>query len=76
MIKLLSCTFLAIAALTAFSLVAIALFVWRAVDSGAIPAALFAAAVGAAGIWQLEPMVRLNRPRRFTPETMPQDLLP
>jgi hypothetical protein len=44
--------------------------------SGATVAALLGAAVAAAGIWQLEPMVRLHRPRVFTIGELPQALLP
>jgi len=44
--------------------------------SGATIAALLGAVIAAAGIWQLEPMVRLNRPRAFTIRELPQGLLP
>src|SRR3954471_13445860 len=67
---------LAIAAIAAVSLVAVAFFIWRAVLSGATVAALLGAVIAAAGIWQLEPMVRLNRPRAFTIRELPQGLLP
>jgi hypothetical protein len=67
---------LAVAAIAAVSLVAVAFFIWRAVLSGATVAALLGAAVAAAGIWQLEPLVRLNRPRAFTIGELPQGLLP
>ena len=30
----------------------------------------------ALGIWQLEPMIRLNKPRRFAPDAPPAELLP
>jgi hypothetical protein len=66
----------AVAALTAVSLVAVAIFMWQALRSGANLAALFGAAVAAAGIWQLEPIVRLNRPRAFTSGNVPPALLP
>ena len=49
---------------------------WQALRSGANLAALFGAAVAAAGIWQLEPIVRLNRPRAFTSGNVPPALLP
>jgi hypothetical protein len=67
---------LAITTLTATSLVGATYFVWRAVSAGAGTAALLGAAVAAAGIWQLEPLVRLNRPREFAPGDAPRALLP
>ena len=67
---------LAIAALTALSLVALAFFVWQALSAGAMAAALIGAGIAAVGIWQLEPMVRLNRPREFAPQEAPRALLP
>ena len=66
----------AVGLLAGFSLLGIALFTWRAAVSGATAAAVLGALIGAAGVWQLEPMVRLNKPRRFTPERVPDDLLP
>jgi hypothetical protein len=60
----------------AVALLAVALFSWRALASGAYGAALFGAAVGAVGIWQLEPIIRLNRPGRHSPERLPEPLLP
>jgi hypothetical protein len=66
----------AIAAIAAALLVAVAFFVWQAVRSGAMTAALLGAGIGAIGIWQLEPMVRLNRPRVFSLGEMPRALLP
>jgi hypothetical protein len=66
----------AIMVLAAASLLAIAIFVWRAVQDGAHAAAFLGALIGLAGIWQLEPMVRLNKPRTFTPDTPPRELLP
>ena len=65
-----------IAVLAAASLLAIAIFVWRAVQDGAHTAAFMGALIGLAGIWQLEPMVRLNKPRAFTPDAPPRELLP
>lgn len=65
-----------IVVLTAASLLAIALFVWRALQSGAYAAAFMGGLIGLAGIWQLEPMVRLNKPRTFTPDAPPRVLLP
>jgi hypothetical protein len=28
------------------------------------------------GVWQIEPLVRLNKPRRFTADAPPMELLP
>jgi hypothetical protein len=67
---------LATAALTGAMLLGIALVAWRAARGGAGGTALLALAIGALGIWQLEPMVRLNRPRRFAPDAPPSELLP
>ncbi|HEY8383165.1 MAG TPA: hypothetical protein VIL09_13535 [Microvirga sp.] len=57
-------------------LLAMALFLWRAVEAGYTSAALMGAFFLAAGIWQLEPMIRLNKPRTFTADDPPRDLLP
>jgi hypothetical protein len=57
-------------------LVAMAIIVWRALQGGATSLALMAVFLAAVGIWQLEPMVRLNRPRSFSPDRPPPDLLP
>jgi hypothetical protein len=64
------------AAVSAVSLLAMALFVWRAVTAGYTSTALMGAVFIALGVWQLEPMIRLNKPRRFQPEAPPRDLLP
>lgn len=62
--------------LTAACLVGVAFFVWRALQADAPGAALVGALLGLVGLWQLEPMVRLNRPRTFAAEDPPGDLLP
>jgi len=62
--------------LTAACLVGVAFFAWRAFQADAQGAALGGVLLGLAGIWQLEPMVRLNRPRTFTAENPPRDLVP
>jgi hypothetical protein len=67
---------IALAALTALSLVAIMIFTGHAVSVGAWPAALLGLGIGAVGVWQLEPMVWLNRPRGFALDSLPVDLLP
>ena len=64
------------AALAGGSLLGIAYFVWRALAAGAHSAALIGALLGLTGIWQLEPMVRLNKPRAFPADSPPDDLLP
>lgn len=67
---------LATAILAAGSLMAMALFIWRALQAGATGAAIMGALFLAVGIWQLEPMIRLNKPQEFSPDTPPRDLLP
>jgi hypothetical protein len=64
------------AILAAASLFAMAVFTWRAMQAGATTAALMGLAFALVGIWQLEPMVRLNKPRRFTPDEPPPELMP
>lgn len=49
---------------------------WRSVDKGALGFGALAAAVTLVGIWQLEPMLRLNKPRRFDPARPPAELMP
>ena len=44
--------------------------------SGAGAAASMGVLFALFGIWQLEPMVRLNRPRAFTPDDPPSELMP
>ena len=66
----------ATAALGAAALVGMVLFLWRAATAGHAGAALMGALLLGAGIWQLEPMIRLNKPRRFTPDAPPAELLP
>ena len=65
-----------LALVTAGTLVAIAVFAWRALSSGAISAGLLGVLIGGFGIWQLEPMVRLNKPRIFDPGNPPPELVP
>jgi len=64
------------AVLAAAMLFALVLVAWRAYHAAASGTALLALAAGALGLWQLEPMVRLNRPRPFVPEAPPPELLP
>lgn len=56
-----------------FGLAIIALQAWR---QGEAVVALGAIAVAGLGIWQLEPLVRHNKPRRFTPDAPPETLVP
>jgi hypothetical protein len=63
-------------ALSVLALVGIAIVTWRAMQVGATSAALMGVLFAVVGIWQIEPMVRLNRPRRFTPEDPPKDMMP
>jgi hypothetical protein len=67
---------IATAIVGAGALLAMALFIWRALQTGATSAALMGALFLAAAAWQLEPMIRLNRPREFSPDTPPRELLP
>lgn len=57
-------------------LVAMAVFAWRAFQMGAQGTALMTLAVMGLGVWQLEPIVRLNKPRSFDPKDPPRDLVP
>lgn len=57
-------------------LAAMVIVVWRALQTGATGFAFMAVLLAAVGIWQLEPMVRLNRPRSFSPDRPPPDLMP
>lgn len=67
---------LATSALTLASLLAMAYLIWRAFQMHATGIALLGALFALVGIWQLEPMVRLNKPRLFDPASPPEDLLP
>lgn len=60
----------------ALCLATMAVLVWRALQMGATILALFGFLFAATGIWQIEPMVRLNRPRSFRPDQVPQELMP
>jgi hypothetical protein len=67
----LSTTVLAVA-----SLLAMAVLIWRAFQMGSARVALLGAFFALVGVWQIEPMVRLNKPRPFRPEAPPPELLP
>lgn len=62
--------------MTAGLLVAVAAVGWQAYRVGAVPAALLALGIGLVGVWQLEPMIRLNRPRPVSADGPPGELLP
>lgn len=57
------------------TVVGMALFTLSAVSTGATGAALMGLAIGGFGLWQLAPMVLLNKPRTFSPDAPPADLL-
>jgi hypothetical protein len=63
-------------AVAALCLLAMAVLIWRALQMGATGIALMGALFAAVGIWQLEPMVRLNKPRPFSPDAPPTELMP
>src|SRR4051812_30620535 len=67
---------LATAVVTGAMLVGLALVAWRSFQARAAGTAPLGVGVMGLGVWQLEPMVRLNRPRPFAPEAPPQELLP
>ena len=67
---------LALSALTGMTLLGMALFAWRAYTQGQGTTALLAAGLVAMGVWQIEPIVRLSRPRAVDPEDPPRELLP
>jgi hypothetical protein len=67
----LSTTLLAVA-----SLLAMAFLIWRAFQMGSTSVALLGGLFALVGVWQIEPMVRLNKPRSFRPEAPPPELLP
>lgn len=58
------------------SLIAMAFLIWHAVRMGATSVALLGGFFALVGVWQIEPMVRLNKPRPFRPEAPPAGLLP
>ncbi len=63
----------------AAALAVVGAIVWLAaiaLREGHRDAALVAGAVLALAAWQVEPLIRLNRPRPFSPEAPPAELLP
>jgi hypothetical protein len=55
---------------------AMAILIWRAFQLGSTSVALLGGLFAVVGVWQIEPMVRLNKPRTFRPEAPPPELLP
>ncbi|NIX76523.1 hypothetical protein [Microvirga terricola] len=66
----------ATAIMSAASLLAMAYLIWRAFQMGATSVALLGGLFAVVGIWQIEPMIRLNKPRPFQPDAPPAELLP
>ena len=66
----------AVAALAALAAAGVGLFIGGAVGAGQWGAGLFGLAVAAGGTWQVAPFILRNRPRVFTPDALPADLLP
>lgn len=56
--------------------VALAYFAWQVWLVGETAIAIAAALIGLVGIWQLEPLVRHNKPRAFAPDDPPETLAP
>ncbi|HSP26354.1 MAG TPA: hypothetical protein VLQ65_14375 [Saliniramus sp.] len=55
---------------------AIVLFIVYALGEGETTAAGIGVVVAAIGVWQLEPLIRLNRPQLFSPDAPPAALVP
>jgi hypothetical protein len=58
------------------SLLAMAFMIWRAFRMGSTNVALLGGLFALVGVWQIEPMIRLNKPRPFRTEALPEELLP
>jgi hypothetical protein len=63
-------------ALAIASLLAMAYLIWQALQMGATGVALIGALLGIVGVWQIEPMIRLNKPRPFRSDALPEEMLP
>jgi hypothetical protein len=59
-------------ALAVASLLAMAYLVWKAFQMGATSVALLGVLLAVVGFWQIEPMIRLNKPRPFRTEALPK----
>ena len=49
---------------------------WQALRMGSTGVALIGALLAIVGVWQIEPMVRLNKPRSFSAKALPDELMP
>ncbi|MCG7391453.1 hypothetical protein MHY87_00840 [Microvirga sp. ACRRW] len=58
------------------SLLMMAYLIWQALRMGSTGVALIGALLAVVGTWQIEPMVRLNKPRVFTSGALPEELMP
>lgn len=67
---------LAFAALAVTATLGMAAFAWSGWTRGQTGAAFFALLMFGFAVWQIEPMVRLNRPRELAPGEIPPELLP
>jgi hypothetical protein len=67
---------LAVVIVAAASLLGMAYLVWQALRMGSTGVALLGVLLALVGVWQIEPMVRLNKPRPFRPEAVPGELMP
>jgi hypothetical protein len=64
------------AAIAILSLLLMAYLIWQALRMGSTGVALMGALLAVVGVWQIEPMVRLNKPRVFSSGALPEELLP
>ena len=65
----------AMALLACLVVAVLAILIARSLAAGSFAAAVVALGLGAAMLWQVAPMVRLNRPRPFAPGEVPADLV-
>ncbi|WP_201830228.1 hypothetical protein [Microvirga zambiensis] len=63
-------------ALAVASLLTMVYLIWQALQMGATGVALIGALLGVVGVWQIEPMIRLNKPRPFRSGALPEEMLP
>lgn len=64
------------AAIAVLSLLVMAYLIWQALQMGSTGVALIGALLAVVGVWQIEPMVRLNKPRSFSSGALPDELMP
>lgn len=60
----------------ALTLVMLAFFIWRAYQQGIMGAVLIGFAIGCVALWQMLPMIRLNRPIALMAGEVPAHLMP